>query len=84
MSHLKQCDPLTVKQGREKKERKKKRRRHSVCGKRENLSDFSMTFSHCLSKGNYFIKQSEITQHSLQITCSKIIAINNIAIILYI
>lgn len=28
-------------------------------GKRENLSDFSMTFSHCLSKGNYFIKQSE-------------------------
>lgn len=52
-----------------------------MCGKRENLGDFSLTSSHCLSKGNYFIKQSEITKHSLQITCFKIITINNTAII---
>lgn len=64
MSHLKQCDLLTMKQGTEKIKGKKKKKGEGgilVCGKKENLSDFSMTFSHYLSKGNYFIKQSEIT-----------------------
>lgn len=63
--------------------RKKKKRGKEVCGKTE-LCDSSLTFSHWLSKGNYFIKQSETIQHSVQITYFTIIAISHIAIILHI